>query len=385
MRKPTFLVLAAIFSLAPKLVAAQSFEFPVEHKRTLRNHRGTLLITSEKIEYRTAHQGESRSWQYVDIQQIKIESPTELEIMTYEDQKLMFGRDRVFKFKLLEGKITSEISALLVAKATRPVATSIMLPAEEPPRFEIPVKHLHTLGGCQGRLKIYPDRVSYESADEPRHSRYWRYADIQHFGHPARYQFEITTFEQQFGGPTKIYNFELKDDLPALAYDYLWVRVNPMKLYPYEKTARLDALVAPESRRPEQTAAPTAEAAPEQQAPRPQLQKHTEALSLRNQDEAASKQQASSEIQTAKVILSEQGYQPDGLNLKPGIPARIEFVRQVETTCGTEIVIPEYNIKRKLPLNKPVFVEFTPDKTGEFAFTCGMNMLRGKIIVRESK
>ncbi len=383
MKKPAFLVLAAIFSLAPKLVAAQSFEFLVEHKRTLRNHRGTLLITSEKIEYRTAHQGESRSWQYVDIQQIKIESPTELEIMTYEDQKLMFGRDRVFKFKLLEGKITSEISALLVAKATRPVATSIMPVAEGPPRFEIPVKHLHTLGGCQGRLKIYPDRVSYESADEPRHSRYWRYADIQHFGHPARYQFEITTFEYQFGGPTKIYNFELKDDLPALAYDYLWVRVNPMKLYPYEKTARVDALVAPESRRPERPAAPAAEAAPEQQAPHPQLPKPPP--SLRDPDKAAHEQEAGSAIQTVKVILSEQGYQPASLNLKPGLPARIEFVRQVEATCGTEIVIPEYNIKRELPLNESVFVEFTPDKTGEFTFTCGMNMLRGKIIVQESK
>ncbi len=385
MRKLTLLTFAATFFFASKLATAQSFEFPVEQERMLRNHRGRLVITPEKIEYRTAHKGESRSWQYVDIQQIKIESPTELEIMTYEDQKRMLGRDRIFKFKLLEGKITPEISALLVAKATRPVATSVMPVAEGSPKFEIPVKHLHTLGGCQGRLRIYPDRVTYESADEPKHSRYWRYTDIQHFGHPARYQFEITTFEKKFGGPTKVYNFELKEDLPAPAYDYLWVRVNPMELYPYEKAARRDALAAPESRRPERPAAPAAEAAPEQQAPHPQLQKQPEAPSLRDRDEAVRKQQAGSEIQTAKVILSERGYQPASLSLKPGLPARIEFVRQVEATCGTEIVIPEYNIKRELPLNEPVFVEFTPDKTGEFVFTCGMNMLRGKIIVQESK
>jgi plastocyanin domain-containing protein len=27
-------------------------------------------------------------------------------------------------------------------------------------------------------------------------------------------------------------------------------------------------------------------------------------------------------------------------------------------------------------------VEFTPDRPGEFSFTCGMNMLRGKIIAQ---
>ncbi|MCI0389773.1 MAG: ATP-binding protein [Acidobacteria bacterium] len=33
-------------------------------------------------------------------------------------------------------------------------------------------------------------------------------------------------------------------------------------------------------------------------------------------------------------------------------------------------------------MNQPVVVEFTPAKTGEFKFACGMDMLRGKIIVR---
>jgi len=88
------------------------------------------------------------------------------------------------------------------------------------------------VGGCQGALKIYPDRMAYESADKPEHSRYWRYSDIQGFGRPARYRFEITTFEDKFGGPAKVYDFQLKEDLPAPAYDYVWVRVNPAELYP---------------------------------------------------------------------------------------------------------------------------------------------------------
>ena len=36
----------------------------------------------------------------------------------------------------------------------------------------------------------------------------------------------------------------------------------------------------------------------------------------------------------------------------------------------------------ELPFNEPVVVEFTPDKSGEFALACGMGMLRGKVIVR---
>lgn len=86
--------------------------------------------------------------------------------------------------------------------------------------------------------------------------------------------------------------------------------------------------------------------------------------------------------QTAKVVLTENGYQPGSFKLKKGVPARVTFVRQTDEGCGTEIALPAYNIRRPLPINKPVTVAFTPAKTGEFIFTCGMGMLRGKILVQ---
>jgi plastocyanin domain-containing protein len=58
-------------------------------------------------------------------------------------------------------------------------------------------------------------------------------------------------------------------------------------------------------------------------------------------------------------------------------------VRKTDETCAKEVVIKEYKINRKLPLNEAVTVEFTPNKSGEFIFTCGMGMLRGKIVVQE--
>ena len=86
--------------------------------------------------------------------------------------------------------------------------------------------------------------------------------------------------------------------------------------------------------------------------------------------------------QTAKVVVSEQGYEPPRVALRAGTPARITFVRTTDKTCGTEVVFPSLNIKRTLPLNKPVVIEFTPGKSGDIAFACGMNMLHGTVVVQ---
>jgi cobalt-zinc-cadmium efflux system membrane fusion protein len=86
--------------------------------------------------------------------------------------------------------------------------------------------------------------------------------------------------------------------------------------------------------------------------------------------------------QTAKVVVHEQGYEPPKLTLRAGTPARLTFVRVTDKTCGTEVVFPSLNIKRALPLNEPVVIEFTPEKSGDIAFACCMNMLHGTVIVR---
>jgi RND family efflux transporter MFP subunit len=86
--------------------------------------------------------------------------------------------------------------------------------------------------------------------------------------------------------------------------------------------------------------------------------------------------------QTAKVVVSERGYEPAKVTLRVGTPARITFVRTTDKTCGTEVVFPSLNVKRTLPLNEPVVIEFTPAKSGDIAFACGMNMLHGTVVVQ---
>lgn len=105
----------------------------------------------------------------------------------------------------------------------------------------------------------------------------------------------------------------------------------------------------------------------------------TDAMAQRNSKKQKS---AARKVQTVRISLTERGYQPETFRLKRGVPARIIFIRKTEDDCGKEVVFPAYNIKRKLPLNKPVTIRFTPRKAGSFSFICGMDMLRGNVIVQ---
>ena len=87
-------------------------------------------------------------------------------------------------------------------------------------------------------------------------------------------------------------------------------------------------------------------------------------------------------IQTARVTVGEQGYEPSRVDFRAGMPARLTFVRTTDKTCGTPVTIPSFGIRRELPLNLPVEIEFTPEKSGDVEFVCGMKMLRGTIVVQ---
>ncbi|MFN2493140.1 MAG: redoxin domain-containing protein [Pyrinomonadaceae bacterium] len=90
----------------------------------------------------------------------------------------------------------------------------------------------------------------------------------------------------------------------------------------------------------------------------------------------------SSRLQRRTIVVNAEGYEPANLKLRKGVPARLIFIRKVDEGCGTEIVIPAYRINRRLPLNVPVVVSFTPTRSGRFKLTCGMDMFRGTLVVR---
>lgn len=87
-------------------------------------------------------------------------------------------------------------------------------------------------------------------------------------------------------------------------------------------------------------------------------------------------------VQVVRVEVGPMGYRPERIRLEAGVPARLIFHRTVESACAEQVQIPAYGIERTdLPMEQDVVFEFTPDETGEFVFTCGMDMLKGTLVV----
>ncbi len=90
----------------------------------------------------------------------------------------------------------------------------------------------------------------------------------------------------------------------------------------------------------------------------------------------------SSGVQTIKISVSAQGFSLPNITLKAGVPARLIFTRIAAEGCGTEVVFPDLKIRKALPLNQPVAVEFTPQSGKTLSFACGMDMMKGQVVVR---
>jgi len=86
-------------------------------------------------------------------------------------------------------------------------------------------------------------------------------------------------------------------------------------------------------------------------------------------------------VQQIKVTVK-GGYSPDRIEVKQGQPVRLLFRREESTACTEQVIFGDFGVSAMLPQGQTVPVEFTPTKSGEFTFHCGMNMVRGKLIIK---
>ena len=86
--------------------------------------------------------------------------------------------------------------------------------------------------------------------------------------------------------------------------------------------------------------------------------------------------------QVFEISVTSAGFVPAKLQASMGRPVKLVVTRKTDQTCATEIVIKEYGINQKLPLNQPVEVVFTPTRPGKVRFACGMDMVAGEIEVK---
>jgi plastocyanin domain-containing protein len=85
-------------------------------------------------------------------------------------------------------------------------------------------------------------------------------------------------------------------------------------------------------------------------------------------------------VQEIKVTVK-GGYAPDVIVVKQGRPVRLDFYRDETASCSDRVIFGDFGIARDLPAYQTTPIEFTPDRPGEFTFTCGMKMMRGKLVV----
>ena len=90
------------------------------------------------------------------------------------------------------------------------------------------------------------------------------------------------------------------------------------------------------------------------------------------------------EFQTINMNLTYSGYSPNVLFVKKDIPVRWVINVKQMSGCTDEIIMPDYNIKKKLRYGENI-IEFTPTKLGDIKFSCWMKMVWGKFVVTEKE
>ena len=82
-----------------------------------------------------------------------------------------------------------------------------------------------------------------------------------------------------------------------------------------------------------------------------------------------------------EMALTDQGLAPSEVKLVKGEAVHLGITRKTDRTCMTEVVIADVGVRHALPLNKTVYLDFTPVKAGSLRILCGMGMEFGKLVV----
>lgn len=81
------------------------------------------------------------------------------------------------------------------------------------------------------------------------------------------------------------------------------------------------------------------------------------------------------------TITVDGGYKPKLIKIPKNQKTTLIFLRKDANTCLEELIIPDYKIKKYLPMHTPVVITLEPKKPGSYNFHCGMNMFHGAIEV----
>ncbi|OGG12040.1 hypothetical protein A2Z00_03365 [Candidatus Gottesmanbacteria bacterium RBG_13_45_10] len=87
------------------------------------------------------------------------------------------------------------------------------------------------------------------------------------------------------------------------------------------------------------------------------------------------------EVHGSIMITVEGGYKPKTIKVAKDKVTTLIFLRKDTNSCLEDLIIPDFKIKKFLPMHTPVTITLSPTKPGKFNFHCGMNMFHGTIEV----
>lgn len=82
-------------------------------------------------------------------------------------------------------------------------------------------------------------------------------------------------------------------------------------------------------------------------------------------------------VQTATINVLPTSYSPSYLQLKAGVPAKLNLVTGAARGCTAAFTIPQLGIRKLLQPSSTAAVEFTPPQPGRITWTCAMGMYSG--------
>lgn len=88
------------------------------------------------------------------------------------------------------------------------------------------------------------------------------------------------------------------------------------------------------------------------------------------------------DVKVIDIKISGGEYQPASVTIPKNVPVRLNFTRDAKPSCGDVLLFPALKIRKELPVNKTVSIDLPPSKAGKLEFTCGMNMMKGSVVVR---
>lgn len=225
MKLPTLLLLAL-----PLAGAETSFE--AKWKKSLRpDVDGTLSVYEEGIRFQPRKETkQALEWSFEDVQHLDRASPTEVAIQSYSDSVARLGRDRWYRFVLVDSTFPDDLHARVVNRIGRPATDRV---AREPADAEvaIPAKNVRLLRGSEGVLYFTPEWVVY-STGRRGHSRAWRLdRDVEAVWSSDPYRLEVHVLggSEAFARQADVYRFSLKKPLDRSYYDGLRIKLHSLR------------------------------------------------------------------------------------------------------------------------------------------------------------